>query len=115
MTSTQLKQMIDDKERKGEVVSPSLKIRYLRRFSQPLACLLLIFAALPLCVATPRRRSYWSLAYIGAVVAGFFITVQISLSLGDNGKIPPLLAAWLPGLMPVVVGFSTFFVARSRN
>lgn len=108
----QLKELIEKKNANGETVSSSLMLRYYRRFSQPASCLLLAFAALPLCVATPRRRSYGALAYIGIVVATFFVGQQIATALGDNNSLPPLAAAWLPGVIPVLIGFGMLALRR---
>jgi lipopolysaccharide export system permease protein len=115
LTIKQLREKMDNMEAKGETVSPSLLLRYLNRFSQPAACVLLSFAALPLCVATPRRRSYWPLAYIGINVTLFFIAQQAATALGDNGLLNPYLAAWLPGALPVLIGFITFIFLRKNR
>ncbi|MBX3074295.1 LptF/LptG family permease [Candidatus Obscuribacterales bacterium] len=115
LTIQQLGEMIESKKAKGEKVSNSLELRYQRRFSQPASCLLLVFAALPLCVATPRRRSFWGLAYIGIMVSVFFIAQQATTALGDNGALTPIAAAWLPGAIPVVIGCLTYALVRGRN
>lgn len=115
LTIKQLADSIAQKRAAGEPISDSLQLRYLRRFSQPASCLLLVFGALPLCVATPRRRSFWGLAYIGIMVTAFFVAQQTTTALGDNGVLPPLLAAWLPGAIPVVIGFALYSIVRGRN
>lgn len=115
MTTRELKNTIDALEAAAKTVPDSMMVRYLRRLSQPAACVLLSLAALPLCIATPRRRTFWPLAYIGVVVAGYFVSQQICLSLGDNGRLAPLAAAWLPGVLVVFVALATFFFVKSRN
>jgi len=115
MTTSELKQMIDKQSAEGKPVSNSMMLRYLRRFSQPAACIFLLFTVLPLCVATPRRRSFVALGYIGVVVAGYFVLEQVAIGLGDHSRLPAIVAAWLPAAASVVVGLAGYVVAKARN
>jgi len=115
LSTSDLKKQIDELESKGEPVPNVVMLRYLRRLSQPISCLLLAFAALPLCIATPRKRTYWPLAYIGVVVAAYFVVQQTCLSLGDNNRLSPMIAAWIPGALPVVVGVIAYVITRARR
>jgi lipopolysaccharide export system permease protein len=114
-TTSELKAKIEEFRSKGLAVPNMVMLRYLRRLSQPAACLLLAFAALPLCVARPRKRTYLPLAYIGIVVALYFVVQQICLSLGDNDRLSPMLAAWLPAGMPMVIGLIAYAITKARR
>lgn len=115
LTTRELRNEIQKYESQGKPVPNVVMIRYLRRFSQPISCLFLAFAALPFCVATPRKRSYLPLAYIGIVVTVYFIVQQICLSLGDNSRLSPEIAAWAPGLLPLIIGLIAYFIAKARR
>lgn len=114
-TTAELKKQIQKYEAEGKPVPNVVMIRYLRRFSQPISCLFLAFAALPFCVAKPRKRSYLPLAYIGIVVTIYFIVQQACLSLGDNNRLSPEIAAWAPGFLPFIIGVIAYLIAKARR
>jgi lipopolysaccharide export system permease protein len=68
------------------------------RFAFPFSNLIVIFIGMPFGI-TPHRRSAF-LAVTNALLI-FFAYQMIShffVILGNNGQIPPLLAAWFPNL-----------------
>jgi len=93
-------------------VPNSIYFQYFRRYTHPLSCFLLVFAAAPLALLRRRRRSSFSLIYGGALIVGFFFFFQVCLSLTANGRLDPMLASVLPSLLLLFVGLCTTIVLR---
>lgn len=115
MTTAELAKEMNTLKASRKPVPPPMMLRYLRRFSQPASCFLLVLAALPLTVASPRRRGVWGLGYIGVLVVVYFIAQQLCLALGDWGQIDAYLAAWFPGVLALTIGMLSFLFVRLRN
>ncbi len=113
-TSSELRADIDMLKKAGIKVPAYLYFQYYRRFSYPLSCLLLVLAAAPMVLFNKRKRADFSMIYGGTVVLGFFLMQEISMALVVNGRIDPLLAAWLPVTALGSLGLSlTAILSRS--
>jgi len=77
-----------------------------RRFSQPLACLLLALAGLPLGVSS--RKPGKSAAFVTTVFLAFlYFMAQVSLiGLAKQGRIEPVVAAWAPNAAFALIGLA---------
>ena len=75
-----------------------------RRFSQPLACLLLALVGLPMGVSS--RKSGKSAAFVTTVFLAFlYFMAQVSLiGLAKQGRIQPVVAAWAPNVAFALIG-----------
>ncbi len=107
-----LKEYIDSH---GGANAPAyLLIHYYKRFTKPLACFFIILAAAPMALNGRRTRTWRGLAYAGIMLAIYYTLVSAISGLAENGRVLPLLAAWLPNL---VVGFLglTLFTIKSRQ
>ncbi len=80
-------------------VSNDLLVRYYQKISQPLACLIVALAGAPLGLLARRSRSNVGLIYSAVIVFLYYVLQSSSGALGDAGRIPPLLAAWLPNIV----------------
>lgn len=100
----QITDEIEQWKKKGKAVPPELLIQYYRRFSQPLSCFLLVIAGSPIALIRKRRDAGFGLAYGGVVIVAYFLLLQICISLGANGRMDPVLAAWLPGTSLATLG-----------
>jgi len=109
-TMIQLKQLIESIKAKGQPVPPGMLIDFYRRWSQPLACFLLVMAAFPVAIGNHQRGKAAGMLYGGVLTTAFFLLQEISGELGYNGRIDPLLAAWLPTIAIVMTGMASLFI-----
>ena len=77
---------------------------YYDRFSYPLAHLVLALLAVPLA-ARRRRGGQTAQIALGLFVACLYLAAQkLAQPYGANGRIDPVLAAWLPHVPFVLLG-----------
>lgn len=105
-STSELKAEIDKLQSEGKTPPPATMLRYFRRFSQPASCLLVVFISMPLLSVAGRRWGFKGLAYSGVSIALYFFIQQVTLAMGDFGAMPPLLAAWFPGLVAMIPGIA---------
>lgn len=79
-------------------------VRYYQKFSQPLACLIVALAGAPLGLLARRSRTNMGLIYSAIIVFMYYVLQSSSGALGDSGRIPALLAAWMPNLVIGTLG-----------
>jgi len=79
------------------------------KLSYPLLNLIVSLVAIPFALRSPRSGGVWRSIGAGLFI-GFvcWILLSTSLSLGKKGLLPPLLAAWLPGLAIASAGAFLF-------
>ncbi|MDX1986628.1 MAG: LptF/LptG family permease [Candidatus Obscuribacter sp.] len=87
-----------------------LLVRYYQKFSQPLACLIVALAGAPLGLLARRSRSNLGLIYSAVVVFLYYVLQSSSGALGDAGRIPPIVAAWLPNIVIGILGMIILYV-----
>lgn len=108
MTSREILSSIRQLERSGKAVPPLMWLTYFKRYSQPLSCLLVVFAAMPLLVIRRKQSVSGGLVYIGISIVLFFFSQQCTISLAQNGLMSPLLASGLPCLLVTVLGLAGY-------
>ena len=86
-------------------------MEYYRKFSLPVACLVLSILAIPLGIqARSSKRSYG----IGLGMLFFFlfyILLSVGYVFGEAGMYPPIIGMWLPDVVMGVIGL--FFLKRA--
>jgi lipopolysaccharide export system permease protein len=82
------------------------------RYSFPFACFIVILLGAPLTGAI--RRGGHALGFGLALLVGFvyYVLLELGKTLGYNGTLPPLLAAWLPNLVFTALGFVGLWKTR---
>lgn len=106
MSISELKDQIK-KIRKGTVRHNILTLELWRKFSIPFACLLLGLIGLPLGLMMRARGRSWGIALSLAIFIAYYILLSAADSLGETGKLNPVLAIWIPN---VVLGVTTFIL-----
>jgi lipopolysaccharide export system permease protein len=102
---------IDRRIQAGKRVPPEMLIQLYRRFSQPLSCILLLFAAAPLTLFRKSRHATQSqFVYIGILVASFFLLQDLAYAMGENSRLAPMIAAFLPSALLCFGGLSAGWV-----
>ncbi|MDD4147299.1 MAG: LptF/LptG family permease, partial [Candidatus Cloacimonetes bacterium] len=93
-----LQKMGEDASR--EIVDLHMKLAF------PLTNLIVIFFFIPIATSNVRSKGRGWVFMLGLVVCfAYLIVVQVSQSLGYNGVIPPVWAAWAPNLFFCLLGF----------
>jgi len=88
-----------------------LKIERGRRFSMPIATLLLALVAMPFGIQPPRTQKAWGAtlsASLGMLVFIFYYgLLSLGIALAEGGTLPPLLGLWLPNIAVAVTAAYT--------
>jgi len=78
-----------------------------RKFSIPFTCLILGIIGLPLGLMRRAKGRSWGIALSIAVFMIYYILLFVSDSLGETGKLNPVLAMWIPNM---VLGATTLIL-----
>ena len=104
MSISELRSYIKE-NKKGTVRHNKAVIELQRKFSIPFACLLLGLIGLPLGLMRRAKGRSWGIALSIAVFMVYYILLLVSDSLGETGKLNPIVAMWIPNM---VLGAATF-------
>ncbi|RMF77248.1 MAG: LPS export ABC transporter permease LptG, partial [Nitrospirae bacterium] len=87
----------------GDVVK--LRADLHAKLAQPFSAAVLTLLAIPFAIQRPRSGGTGKALALGlALGLAYWFLLQVGLSLGHGGKLPPLLAAWLGNLVFGAVG-----------
>lgn len=112
MSFLELIRYIQKKKRGGEEVEKE-EVDLHTQFSFPLANLIVILFGAPLSARIRRSGVAFGFVLSLALCFLYWGMLQISKAFGQNGSIPPLLAAWLPNL--VFGGWGIVLLWRARR
>jgi len=116
LNTMQLMQQMEKLKAQGKPVTKVMQLDLSRRFTDPLACLVITLACYPLMLMTRGRRKAYSIAYGAIIMIGYFTLRSISGGLAENGVVAPELAAFLPCiLIATVSGLFTLLVLKRFN
>ena len=99
MTYAQLSEYVRDSRDRGYDVH-RYEVDLHAKLSYPLLNVIVSLLGVPIALRSPRKGGVWRSIGTGLLV-GFlcWIALSASLALGRKGLLPPLLSAWLPGLL----------------
>lgn len=100
----QLAKVIKKEQKEKGSVSPSLVIKWYEKLSIPFACLLIPLIGMPLAISPPRARFNRGLSFSVIVIFLYYLLRATSMSLGEIKLLTPLLAAWLPNIIILILG-----------
>ncbi|MEW6264679.1 MAG: LPS export ABC transporter permease LptF [Thermodesulfobacteriota bacterium] len=83
-----------------------------KRYSVPVACLVLGLVAVPLGVQFRRRGRNWGLTMGLTIFLIYYVLLTAGWSIGKGNKFPPGLGMWVPNL---VVGLAALYLLRQAN
>jgi lipopolysaccharide export system permease protein len=108
MTFAQLSGYVREVRRKG-FEAKRYETDLHAKIAYPMLNVLISMLAIPFALRSPRSGGVWRSIGLGLLM-GFacWVVLSTSLSLGRKGMLPPLLAAWLPGLLFVGTGAALF-------
>jgi lipopolysaccharide export system permease protein len=99
--------------RKSGIDSKAFEVKLHSRFSMSFIPLVMCLLAVPFSVSRTREGRTSKDLMIAFVITFFYwLGYSISLSMGQNGTLPPVVAAWLPSL---IFGFMAFFLLLRRR
>ena len=102
MSRKELKKDIKTFKKSGLEVN-SLVVDYHRKLATPFASLIFVLIGAPLSIKSDKGRVFGIVASIITILL-YYIFMSFCRSLGGNGLLNPLLAAWLPNIVFAVVG-----------
>lgn len=90
----------------------SLLVDYHIKLAIPISAFIFVIIGAPLSVNFGRGRGL-SIVLSIILIFGYYIILSFSRSLGRNDILPPLMAAWLPNLIFLLIGL--FFAIREES
>ena len=85
-----------------------LEVKLHMRFAFPLSNFILLLLGIPFVLKGENRSVVISIALAIGIAAGYLFATMICAELGNNERIPPILAAWLPVLFFGALGLTMF-------
>lgn len=93
----------------------SYRVYYHQKFADPLISLVLVFLAIPLTMFTGRNSGWLGLVWCFLIIMAYYTLQVIGRTMGCNGVIPPLAAAWIPHILIFSVGLILFVANEQRR
>ncbi len=90
------------------IETTKLTVEYHFRLAQTLACVIFVLIGAPLSIKSNKGRIFGVIASV-VIIFIYYVFLSISRSLGRNGLLPAILAAWLSNLLFVLVGSFLIF------
>ena len=112
MTYAELGQYIEALERSGGD-GRRLTVEQALKIAIPVTCLIITLFAAPLVVAAPRASGAVGVAVGLSTTLVFLLSVNLSLTVGGGGILPPVVAAWTPNVL--FFGAGLWFLKRVRT
>ena len=99
---------------------PSVQLAPFRTYAQhrlamPLQCLVVIFLAGPLAIVFSRRGVIGGVAAAMVLYAGLLLSTYFFLALGKGHRISPLVAAWFPNGIFLLIGVVLLYLRGSNR
>ncbi len=104
MTNPQLRRYINKQEKRGLGNIQAFKDEYYKRFSMPLASLILTLIGVSLASRKIRGGMGINIGIGLALSALFILFSTLSSTFAINGSMNPLLAVWLPNILFLITG-----------
>jgi len=113
MDSRELRNKITDLKQSG-ANTRELKVEYQLKFAEPVACFVFGLVGIAYCLSFVRSgKDWWGVIFavcFSVLTVGFyFFFVAVCRSMGINGLLDPIVAAWLPNATYTLVGSGLIF------
>lgn len=86
----------------------SLLVEYHLKLAMPLAGFIFVIIGAPLSLISRKGRTAGIIASV-VVLLLYYVILSLSRSMGRNDILPPVLAAWLPNLIFIIIGLILIF------
>ena len=105
MSVGELQRRIDDTVNPPpESAMGELRMAYYDRFAFPWICVVVVLIGIPFGITTDRRGTFLGVANSLGLFFVYYFFINIDRVLGQNGYVPPLIAAWLPNVAFAIIG-----------
>lgn len=112
MDYRELGQFIQAMERSGANVK-TLRVERMLKIVIPITSIIILLFGAALATSTQRGGAAYGVGLSLATTVVFIFLIQLTKGLGQNGLVPPELAAWLPSLLFGVIGAVLFTRVRT--
>jgi lipopolysaccharide export system permease protein len=93
----------------------TLWVEYHKKVSIPFACLAFVLIGAPLGILAPRSNKFWAYFIGVALIFMYYIFLSLGETFGNDGRVAPFLAMWLPNLCLCVLGiYGIWWVVEER-
>jgi lipopolysaccharide export system permease protein len=103
LTSSELKEFIQMEEQRGTEGLNTLKVEHYRRTATSVSVILLTLIGAVIASKKTRGGSGLHIAMGFILAAMFILTDRFSTTFSVKGNLPPMLAAWIPNIIFIVV------------
>ena len=86
------------------IAKDTYEVELHQRLALPMATFIFALLGSPLGVSRTRSSSSYGFAVSIFVIFAYYISMTFGLTLGQGGKIPAMLAAWLPNIIGLIGG-----------
>ena len=111
MTNSELSRHIDKQKERGVGGNQAFKDEYYKRFSSPLAALILMLIGISLSSRKVKGGMGLQLGIGIALSAAYILFGTISSMFAIKGNMPVLLAVWLPNILFIMIGSILYYFA----
>ncbi len=110
MNYMQLKKHIDNSGLAGFKTSNRLLVDLHKKIASPFTCFIILLLGLPIALQPRRRGSAMMSVGLGfSVIAVYYLSIAVIAALGKGAILPPLLAAWLPHVVFLIIGVRSLY------
>ncbi len=110
MTMAQLRDYIAEKEKRGANTKRDW-VEYYFKGAFPMASLVLTLVGAPLAIGRGRSGTSLGVGLSVLVMFTYYIIMGVGRTMGENGKLPPMLATWSANL--IMGGFGAIMFIRA--
>lgn len=112
LTFSQLHQLVDSLEAEG-FEATRYRVDMMARLATPFTCLIMAFLGIPFALQKGRNANLaMGVALSVAIGVAFYLLQAMLIAFGYSAVIPPLIAAWAPNLLFVLIGVWLLLSAR---
>lgn len=104
MTLHELQEAIRFRRRMGNPYTAGFEVEFHKRWAFPAAAIFFAFIAFPVSVRPIRSGKFYGYMIGIVIMIIAYLGIFVGEKLGDQGKIPPFLAAWNPHILMFFLG-----------
>ena len=104
----ELKKILAAKSIEDDPKIISFEMRYHGMMAGTMGCLVVIGLAIPFAIAGVRVNPAVGVSKSLALFAGYYVLLPLSLVLGEQGVFAPMVAAWMPNVVALIISLWFF-------
>ena len=86
-----------------------LKISLFDKIALPLTTIVLVLIGVPLAITPPRVRYNRGFLFSILIIFAYYLIRALSISFGEAGSLPPVLAAFMPDIILTLAGVALYY------